>query len=177
MNIYTQNVGNMEIFEILNSIETTQGCSLIKREHTISIPNHNLPKDLDFYFSNYKSIKFFMDKPYGIEIVPYEEFQITNKVLYPEDDVIWEELAGDISEHWYMIARSEELDQYISIDTSEERKGYCYDSFLETHANPGSSMIIAKSFTELLKRLLESKGEYWFWLENDFKGYGDAYDD
>ncbi|MGE8342955.1 MAG: hypothetical protein ACN6OI_18140 [Flavobacterium sp.] len=55
--------------------------------------------------------------------------------------------------------------------------GYCYDSFLETHANPDESMIIAKSFTELLERLYSSNGEDWFWLDDEFESYGDAYDE
>lgn len=100
----------------------------------------------------------------------------TSKRLYPEDDVIWEELEGDISNEWYLIAESEQINQYISIDLSDSHLGYCYDSFLETHATPGESQIIAKSFTELLEHLYASKGENWFWLADNFESYGDAYD-
>ena len=150
----------MELLEILNKIEVTPGCKLINREHPISVTNNNLPEDLEYYFKHYDGIQLFEDQPYGVEIVGLNDFRVTNEVLFPEDDVIWEE-----------------LEQFISIDLDEDRKGYCYDSFLETHANPGSSLIIAKSFTELLEKLLESKGENWFWIKDDFVGYGDAYDD
>ena len=167
----------MELLEILNKIEVTPVCKLINREHPISVTNNNLPEDLEYYFKHYDGIQLFEDQPYGIEIVGLNDFRVTNEVLFPEDDVIWEELEGDQSENWYMIAKAEELEQFISIDLDEDRKGYCYDSFLETHANPGSSLIIAKSFTELLEKLLESKGENWFWIKDDFVGYGDAYDD
>lgn len=167
----------MKLQELLKKIETTQGCELIKRTSPLSLSDKKLPEDLEYYFSNYDGIKLFSDMPFGIIIVGINDFRVTNEVLYPEDDVIWEELEGDISENWYMIAKAEELDQYISIDLDDDRMGYCYDSFLETHANPGFSLIIAKSFTELLERLFNSKGEFWFWNSEGFEGYGDAYDE
>lgn len=71
----------------------------------------------------------FLDKPYGIKIVSSNEFIPTSKRLYPEDDIIWEELEGDISNEWYLIAESEQINQYISIDLSKSHFGYCYDSF------------------------------------------------
>lgn len=147
----------MELLEILNKIEVTPGCKLINREHPISVTNNNLPEDLEYYFKHYDGIQLFEDQPYGIEIVGLNDFRVTNEVLFPEDDVIWEELEGDQSENWYMIAKAEELEQFISIDLDEDRKVYCYDSFLETHANPGSSLIIAKSFTERLKNCWKAK--------------------
>lgn len=104
------------------------------------------------------------------------ELKITNSVLFPPEDVIWEELEDDISQKWYLIAKSESLSQYISIDLSEVNIGKCYDSFLETHANPNDSPIISKNFTELLVRLYATKGKNWFWLESNFESYGDAYD-
>ena len=167
----------MEIAELINSIASKQGCEVMKREQPIDLSEYSLPADLNYYLSNYNGIKLFTDNPFGITIVGFDDFKVTNKILYPEGDVIWEELEGDISENWYLIAKAEELEQYISIDLGEERKGYCYDSFLETHANPGLSLIIAKSFTELLFLLLKAGGEHWYWTEEDFEGYGDAYDD
>ena len=83
------------------------------------------------------------------------------------DDVIWEELADDISNDWFMIASSQELSQYISIDLNKKRFGFCYDSFIETHATPDESPIIAKSYTELLEKLVSNEKE-WFWLDSSF---------
>lgn len=115
----------MKIAELINNIESKQGCEVIKRKQPIDISEYGLPEDLNYYLSNYKGIKLFADKPFGINIVSFEDFKATNKVLYPEGDAIWKELEGDISESWYMIAKAEEPAQYISIDLDEERKGYC----------------------------------------------------
>ena len=111
-----------------------------------------------------------------ISISSLSELQPTNQILYPADDVIWEELADDISNDWFMIASSQELSQYISIDLNKKRFGFCYDSFIETHATPDESPIIAKSFTELLEKLVSNEKE-WFWLDSSFQSYGDAYED
>jgi len=58
----------------------------------------------------------------------------------------------------------------------KKRFGFCYDSFIETHATPDESPIIAKSFTELLEKLVSNEKE-WFWLDSSFQSYGDAYED
>ncbi|MFQ9505569.1 MAG: hypothetical protein ACLRZ2_01560 [Veillonella sp.] len=83
-------------------------------------------------------------------------------------------MADDISNDWFMIASSQELSQYISIDLNK-KIWFCYDSFIETHATPDESPIIAKSFTELLEKLVSNEKE-WFWLDS-FQSYGDAYED
>ncbi|QPQ30190.1 SMI1/KNR4 family protein [Lysinibacillus sp. JNUCC 51] len=165
----------MKIIEIINKIEQDSNCRLVKKITDFK-SELALPEDLHYFFSNYDSLQMFLDKPYGIKIVSSNEFIPTSKRLYPEDDVIWEELEDDISNDWYLIAESEQINQYISIDMSNSHFGYCYDSFLETHATPGDSQIIAKSFTELLEHLYSSKGENWFWLAENFESYGDAYD-
>lgn len=165
---------SMKIIEILKKIEQDSNCRFVSNTDFTS--ELALPEDLNYFFSKYDSLEMFLDKPYGIKIVSSSEFIPTSKRLYPEDDVIWEELEGDISNEWYLIAESEQINQYISIDMNKSRFGYCYDSFLETHATPGESQIIAKSFTELLEQLYSSKGENWFWLSENFDSYGDAYD-
>ena len=163
----------MKIAEILDKISKIEGCKLL--EKTEWVKETDLPEDLEYFFNHYGGIELFTDKPYGITIVGGNGFTNANKTFFPEDDVIWDELEDDISNSWYIIAKAEHLSQYISMDTAKERLGWCYDSFTETHATEGESPIIAKSFTELLERLLSTEGDYWFWLEDDFKPYGDAY--
>jgi hypothetical protein len=51
--------------------------------------------------------------------------------------------------------------------------GRCYDCFHETFGSPGYCSVIALSFTELLNRLAEA-GDTAFWLDEHFRGYGDA---
>ena len=162
------------IKDIIELIKKDKNCKLVEGMSDFA-SDLNIPEDLKFFYDNYDSIELFLEKPYGIRIVSINEFISTNKNLYSEGDVIWEELEGDISNQWYMIAESEQLSQYVSLDMGDSNLGYCYDSFLETHATPGDSPIIAKSFTELLKRLYFSGGEKWYWLEENFEPYGDAY--
>lgn len=164
----------MDIKKILEEIKSTPGCELLP----IIKSNYEkkLPDDLEYFFKNYGGINFFIDMPYGITVVGAHDFKNSNAYLFPEDDIIWEELDGDISNDWFIIAKSENLSQYISIDLNDDRLGHCYDSFIETHANPESSPIIAKSFTELLKKILDEKGVNWYWLAKDFENYGDAYE-
>lgn len=74
------------------------------------------------------------------------------------------------------MAESPELSQYVTIDLDAERLGRVYDSFLEAHANPGESPIIARSFTEF-NRQLETGGACWYWTAPGFESPGDAYAD
>ena len=50
------------------------------------------------------------------------------------------------------------------------------DSFWDRHGVVGEQPIIANSFTELLEQLYQSKGDYFYWLQEDFENIGDAYD-
>jgi len=63
----------------------------------------------------------------------------------------------------------------VTIDCSPTRLGRCQDGFWDRHAVAGSCPLVALSFAELLERLVEGRGERWYWLRDD-PGYGDAYD-
>jgi hypothetical protein len=164
----------MSLEEILFKIDNNPKCKLIRNNKERELPSY-LPTDLLLFYQQYDGIDFFNKESYSIQIVPFNELKQTNKVLFSPNDVIWEELEHDISMDWYLIAKSEQLAQYISIDFSLKTKGFCYDSFLETHANPNESSIISKSFIELLDRIYNAKGRDWYWLESNFQAYGDAY--
>jgi hypothetical protein len=36
---------------------------------------------------------------------------------------------------------------------------------------------VATSFERLLEQLIESRGAYWYWLQDNFQSLGDAYDE
>ena len=165
----------MKIKELIEKLEQKSSHKFLK---AISKPEFafSLPKDLEFFYENYEYAILNIDTSCEIRISSLSELQPTNQILYPADDVIWEELADDISNDWFMIASSQELSQYISIDLNKKRFGFCYDSFIETHATHDESPIIAKSFTELLEKLVSNEKE-WFWLDSSFQSYGDAYED
>ena len=158
-----------KINEIIVEIERDKECMVQK----LSIPHKNvpsgLPEDLTFYLENYHSIVFFPEAPYSIKIVGLTEFERANKVL------IGEEHKEDMSHNWFLIA-DDSNSQYITIDLSKDRWGYCYDSFWDRYGVVGEQAIIAKSFTELLERIYACKGQQWYWLQEDFISYADAYD-
>ncbi|MCA9039663.1 MAG: hypothetical protein KDA65_04875 [Planctomycetaceae bacterium] len=128
-----------------------------------------LPDDLDEFYHSCGGVSLFDAADYSIDIVAPNEFVRANPVIALDDG------RDDISYDWYIIGKSGE--QYITIDLNEKRRGRCYDSNWDCHAVAGSCPIIAKSFTELFERLIESRGLAWFWLSENFSGLGDAYDD
>jgi hypothetical protein len=91
--------------------------------------------------------------------------------------LLGESYEEDISSLWYLIADA--LDgNYISIDFNPSRLGRCYESFEYSHAVAGNCPIVALSFEQLLNSLIEYKGDYFFWKDNDkFDSLGDAYKD
>lgn len=93
------------------------------------------------------------------------------EVLQTNMIIVGDPCEDDISFSWYAICKTDNGD-YISIDTSKERGGRCYDSNFEIHGVVGSCPIIALSFSELLDELYKSSGVDIFWKGKD---YGDAY--
>lgn len=167
----------IDLKKLIELISKDSDCKILEPNNELTI-DRKIPKDLDVFFKLTNGISLFENEPFGIKIVGKEDFISTNKYLYPEDDVIWEELEGDITNEWFLIAKSEELDQYISIDLTDKNFGKCYDSYLSTHGEEGMSEIIANSFTELLWNLYSSKesGESWYWNGDKFEKIGDAFD-
>ncbi|CAM1365328.1 hypothetical protein [Tenacibaculum xiamenense] len=166
-----------DLKEIIKLISKDDNCKVFKPNPKLII-KRKIPKDLDLFFKLTNGINLFENEPFGIEIIGKENFISTNEYLYPKDDVIWEELEGDITNNWFLIAKSEELSQYISIDLTDNKNGNCYDSFLDTHGEEGLSEIVANNFTELLWNLYKSKGkgESWYWIKKEFEKIGDAFD-
>ncbi|WP_299137000.1 SMI1/KNR4 family protein [uncultured Tenacibaculum sp.] len=163
--------------ELIELISKDSNCKILEPNNETVI-DKKIPNDLDLFFKLTNGINLFENEPYGIKVITKEEFISTNKYLYPEDDVIWEELEGDITNEWFLIAKSPELAQYISIDLTDQNFGKCYDSYLSTHGEEGMSEIIANNFTELLWNLYNSrgKGKSWYWNESPFEKIGDAFD-
>ena len=134
-----------------------------------------LPTDVVEFYSRCGGLELFKGSSYSVEIVRPSDFVLSNPEILPAG---WERdvLPDDISNDWFVIGRSGE-EQYFSIDLASDRVGRCYDSFWETHASPGESPIVARSFTEFLDSLLKAEGQYWYWLAEGFSSLGDAYDD
>jgi hypothetical protein len=165
----------MNLTELIEIIKLDKNCEVKPANKEIILPT-NIPNDLKEFYELTNGIKLFENEAYGITIVGREEFIPTNKHLF-SDDVNWEELEKEVCNKWYLVAKVDEMSQYISIDLTSERNGQCYDSYYETHSLQGDSEIIAKNFTELVTKLYQNKGQHWYWLQDDFEKLGDAYDE
>ena len=158
-----------KINELILEIEKDENCTVSRLLVPYKKIPYKVPNDLKFYLENYSSIVFFQNTYYSIKIVGLTEFKRANKIIIGED------YNDDISHNWFIIA-DDNNSQYVTIDLSKDRLGYCYDSFWDRYGGVGEQTIIAKSFTELLERIYASKGNMWYWMREDFSSYGDAYD-
>ncbi|MDR6226822.1 SMI1/KNR4 family protein [Desmospora profundinema] len=132
-------------------------------------PQHMLPADLKDFYELCSGAVLFEESDYPIRLLKSDEFALANPII------IGEQIERDITADWYIVAQGGS-EEYVSIDLNQSRLGKCYDSFWDRHGVAGDCAIIAQSFTELLERLMQQKGQEHYWLRDDFVSYGDAYD-
>ncbi|WP_167280571.1 SMI1/KNR4 family protein [Paenibacillus lupini] len=157
--------------ELIEDIKRIEDCKVLPPSNQPILFNYNhiLPADLRRFYELCGGITLFESASYAMTIVQPNDFVLANPVI------VGELCEYDRSSDWYVIG-TDGSSQYITIDLSYGRCGKCYDSFYEVHGVAGSNAIIANSFTDLLRQLLESKGQYLYWVEDDFEALGDAYD-
>ncbi|KRE64166.1 SMI1/KNR4 family protein [Paenibacillus sp. Soil750] len=158
-----------DIEALLNQIKGLPNCRVTPMNGLPQTNQHSLPSDLKRFYEICGGVILFENKDYSCKIVRTEEFVFSNPVI------VGEQVDEDISSHWYIIGHDGNGD-YISIDLHPDRLGKCYDSYWDRHAVSGNCPVIAKSFTDLLNKLVQNNGERWYWLKEDFKTLGDAYD-
>lgn len=160
-----------EIQRILEQIRRTPRCAVAPRSQLPVVREEDrLPDDLLEFYTLCGGVRLFEDRDYSIRIVDPGEIVRSN----PE--IVGFECPEDISDSWYIVARGGR-EEAISVDCNPKRLGRCYDSFWDRHGVPGACVIVALSFTELLARLLDNQGGYWYWLVDGGPGYGDAYEE
>lgn len=159
----------MSINELINAIKAHSKCEILSPVGQPLLPNGLiLPPDLEQFYNATGGVRLFKGMDYAIDIVSPSELIRSNSVI------IEDECFDDISHNWFIIGKADE--QYISIDLATERLGRCYDSFWDRHGVVGDCAVVALSFTDLLERLWNEKGRYWYWLSSSFSSLGDAYD-
>jgi hypothetical protein len=130
-----------------------------------------LPSDLRSFYKRFEMVDLFVGE-FGplYQVLPLSD-HIRARVAVLQND---SEEAGPSS--WYALCDVQD-GNYIAVDLeSEQQGGFNYiDCFHETFALPGESRIIARSFTELLKRMLQGGSEQLFFLQPGFEPYGDAF--
>lgn len=160
----------MTIYELVEAIGKEYNCLVYP---SIGQPfldtDLSLPKDLKEFYEICGGVRLFIDQPYFLEIVAPTSF------LRASSTILGEEIFDDVSQNWFVIARSGST-QFIVIDLSRDKKGFCYDSFWDRFGLVGEMPVVSKSFNDLLSQLYLSKGKRNFWLESDFSYLGDAYD-
>jgi len=167
------------ISELIQKISNTPGCKVLPPTVIPDQLSIKLPEDVIEFYTLCGGVCLYDNAPYFSRIVSPNEFASANRIILG-DEIIDNEIEKgtydqQISKEWYIIADLYNSD-YIVIDMNEERKGKCYQAFWETYPEEDNTPIISLSFTELLIKLINNKGEYWFFLEDDFESYGDAYD-
>lgn len=160
-----------EMRQLLERIGRTHDCNvLVPRGQPVLRAGERLPDDLAEFYRHAGGVSLFEHSTYPIRVVAAEYLTRANPEIVKTD------CPDDISDSWYIVARGGG-EESITIDCSPERLGRCYDSFWDRHGVAGDCRVIAMSFIELLQRLFDNGGGYWYWLAEDALGYGDAYDD
>jgi antitoxin YokJ len=135
---------------------------------------HVLPEDVNLFYSIAGGRSLFPQRDYGCFVLPPQEVKLVGNQILGEQVMETLEPADiePISTLYTLFGDGN--GDYFSVDFGLQRLGYCYDTFHETFG--GDCPMIAKSFTELLARMYANKGEYWYWLKDDFVSLGNAYD-
>jgi hypothetical protein len=159
-----------QIYQLLDKIRYDTDC-IVRPAITQPVVSEELvlPNDLKAFYENCGGIILFPGKSYSMEIVGPDSFLRANPII------VGEPCEYDITYNWFIIGKAGE--QYVTIDLAPQRLGRCYDSFWDRHGVPGENPIIAKNFTALLEDLYNNRGEYWYWLQNNFISLGDAYEE
>jgi antitoxin YokJ len=142
----------MSLIKIVDLIENAD-CTTAP---STGLPSHPVPDDLAEFYKSYSIAVFYPQARYS--------FAIQAPDLERSDFVVMnEDLEDPDSANWYALVKCE--DQVISIDlTPGPHFGYCYDSFWDSYPTADESTLIAKSFTELVERIIKSGGKNLFWI-------------
>ncbi|MBP6526531.1 MAG: SMI1/KNR4 family protein [Dermatophilaceae bacterium] len=158
-----------ELRRLLDQIRQTPGCDLSAPRGRPGLrAGHLLPDDLLEFYVLAGGARLFAQAAYPVRIVGPDDLARANL------EIVGTECPDDLSDSWYIVARGGR-DQAISIDCAPARLGRCYDSFWDCHGVAGSCRVVARSFTELLRSLVDAGGGYWYWLASGAAAHGDAY--
>jgi antitoxin YokJ len=170
----------MNLDKLLNRIRVTPDCLVYPASGTPIIhPDHLLPEDMQNFYRLCGGVTLYDDSEYAIDIVSPQELVLANPIIFldafEEPSAMEKEKKENTSWSWYIIGKGNS-GEYVTIDLAPARLGRCYYSFWDRHAMKGYSSIIAVSFTDLLYRLIDNRGQQWYWEQPGFQSLGDAYD-
>lgn len=118
----------------------------------------SLPADLQAFYRKYGQTTFYPGAPYSFTIQQADQLERADLHVAGED------IGDELSEYWYVIATCD--DQAISIDLRPgETFGHCYDSFWDRYPTADDTTLVARSFTELLQKIVADSGRSLFWID------------
>lgn len=170
----------MSICNLISKIKELPDCIVHELDGVPRVRSGlKLPKDLVDFYTYCGGIDLFVSGSHRTYIVPPNKFIPADNVFFDEDTLEFyksqEGYSDELSTDWYVLADIEN-GNYILIDLNSDRCGKCYQGLWETYAMKGESPIIAINLIELLNKLIDSKGEKWYWESDDYISLGDAYD-
>lgn len=129
-----------------------------------------LPLDLRTFYSLCGGLTLEPLRASGLRISSPGEFVLTERTLHGGylD-------PGDPGQHWYLLAVASFGDA-VSIDLSELGRGRVLNSAMGYHGIPGDCWVIARSFSEFLRRVIENHDDEPYWFAPGFEALGDAYE-
>jgi hypothetical protein len=166
----------MTIEDLIESFGRSPDCRVFPPSGlpVVAKPSHVLPVDLVRFYEICGGVELFWQSDFGFRISGPSEFVSSNPVLLGEYYLRHKtEIDRDKSSNWYIAARGILSPQEVVTIDLGDRLGYCYDSFWDVYAT-GNSQIVALSFTDLLERLFEAKGQELHW-ESPIFDMGFAY--
>lgn len=162
-----------QLSDLIDSLRAEQSCTVAPptgQPHVAEVDSR-LPDDLREFFEICGGVTLFRGANFEWAISGPSELTPTNLI------VLGGQVPDDITATWHVIARQpHDSSALVSIDLSEGRRGWTYDSDVEVHGVAGSCTVISHSFTDLLAGLIACRGEYIFWEDDSFVSLGDAYD-
>lgn len=166
--------------DLIQTFKNNKQCT-VHRPVSISFEEDklDLPNDLIEFYRLCGGLVYEIDEGLEIEILPLDKVSVAYPLYFDETIIEEEKKKGLFGYHafyqWYVVANCGD-GYYLCMDLHPDRKGKCYEGNWQTFAMRDHSPIVANSFTELLSNILHYTNEDFFWLEDQFKSLGDAYD-
>lgn len=161
----------MEIDVLLRRLGGLADCELEPPAGRPKAGAYALPGDLAEFYDRFGGALIHAQSAYPTRILPPGALEPTDAMMWAEGE------EPDLpTPSWFLVA-DDNSGNYVSIDLSPDRLGWCYDTQIGCYGDPGGCMVVARSFTEYLRRTLDGGGGRYYWLQEGFVPYGDAYDE
>ncbi len=151
------------IQKLVDIIQADSRCTLQPPCEAEALRASPLPDDLKAFYTLANGGELFAQTEYPWRIIPFESLLPHSQVFDPFDCD-----GRIISDSWVIFLEEPTHKTPYAIDLHEERFGSCYQ--VSRYDYPD---ILAQSFGEMLRMVLELQGSYPPWYANGYHYYGD----